>query len=121
MAARLRDAAGFGGRPSAQPTAMVASDWRAIERGTLRGFFDLQLASGMKLRECTLHAKGDSRWIGLPGKPVVNKEGQHKTDSATGKRAYVAIVEIPSRKRRESYQRQALAAVDQLLGEEEPS
>jgi hypothetical protein len=110
-------AAGFGA-PWPQRPAMVASNWRPLERGTLLGFFDLQLPSGLKLRECTFHVKGDSAWIGLPGKPQLDAEGKHWI-GPDGKKAYSPVVEIPSRKRRDRFQEQAVAAVRRLLGEDE--
>jgi hypothetical protein len=93
---------------------MVATDWRPVEKGTLRGFFSLRLPSGIRLRDCALHSQGDSRWIGLPGKPQIDAEGRHRIDPATGKKAYTPTVEI-SRERREAFQAQALAAVDVML------
>jgi hypothetical protein len=95
---------------------MRASNWHPLERGTLRGFFDLLEPSGQKLHECSLHVSGDSRWVGLPSKPVIDKEGRHRDDPAKpGKKAYVATVSIPDKTRREVFQRQALRAVDRLL------
>ena len=47
-------------------TAFRASDWRGLERNTLRGFFRLTLPSGIQINDCTFHEKGESRWIGLP-------------------------------------------------------
>ena len=42
---------------SAQP-AIVAADWRSVERNTLKGFFTLLLPSGLVLRDCSLHELG---------------------------------------------------------------
>lgn len=56
---RLRRAteATWGKLPEAAPpdTSFVASDWRALEPNTLKGFFSLTLPSGLVLRECTYH------------------------------------------------------------------
>jgi hypothetical protein len=99
---------------SAQP-AIVATDWRSVERNTLKGFFTLLLPSGLVLRDCSLHESGVKRWIGLPGRPQIDQHGRHRIDPATGKQLYLLIVEIPDRHQRERFQRAALAAVDRLL------
>ena len=44
-----------------------ASNWRPMLRNTLQGFLTLTLSpSGVVMNECSLHEKGDKRWIGLP-------------------------------------------------------
>ena len=109
-------AVGFGGRPRL-PARIVALDWHPItpRRNTLLGFVSLQLPSGLVLRDCAVHQKGDRRWIGLPGKAQIDSDGRHRTD-ASGKRLYTPTVEIPDSARRERFQAAALAAVDQMLG-----
>jgi hypothetical protein len=93
---------------------MRASGWRAHTAGTLRGFFDLLLASGLKLNGCTLHEQGDRRWIGLPGKPQI-EDGRHRKDPTTGKGLYTPAAEIPAREVRDKFTAEALAAVDRML------
>jgi hypothetical protein len=95
-----------------------ASDWRPMPRNTLRGFVTLTLSpSGLTLRDCTLHQKEARQWIGLPGRPQVDRDGTPRKDLATGKLLYVAVVEIPDKTARERFQAAALAAVRELLGD----
>ena len=101
-----------GGR--AMNAAIRASAWRAHQSGTLQGFFNLRLPSGLVINDLTLHEKGNRRWIGLPGKPQI-EDGRHCKDPATGKQAYTPVVEIPDRGIRDKFTEQALAAVDWLL------
>jgi hypothetical protein len=95
-----------------------ASDWRPMERNTLKGFVTLRLEpSGLVLHDCTLHRTPDGReWIGLPGKPQIDREGEQRRDPATGKPLYTAVIEIPDKAARERFQTAALAAVHQLFG-----
>ena len=72
--------------------------------------------SGIVLRECSLHVRGDRRWIGLPSKPQLDTEGWHRVDSGTQKKLYTPIVEVTGKAERERFQKAALAAVDKLLG-----
>lgn len=56
------------------PQARIIA-FKAFEKNTLKGFFDVQLASGMILCGCTLHEKNNRFWIGLPGKPYAAADG----------------------------------------------
>jgi hypothetical protein len=93
---------------------MRATGWRPHSSGTLQGFFDLDLPSGLTIRDCTLHEKGERRWIGLPGRPQI-EDGRHRTDPATGKPAYVPVVEIRDRERRATFIKHALIALDRIV------
>jgi hypothetical protein len=94
-----------------------ASDWRPLARNSLLGFVKLSLEpSGIVLNDCTFHSKDGQEWIGLPGKPQIDKDGATRRDSTTGKILYTPCVEIPSKDARERFQKAAVAAVHQLLG-----
>jgi hypothetical protein len=95
-------------------TDFVASDWRARNRNTLKGFLTLTLPSGLALRECSYHEQGTKRWVGLPGRPQLDPDGRHRIDPATGKKSYVAIVEVVGKEARERFQKAAVAAIDRL-------
>jgi hypothetical protein len=98
--------------------AIVATGWVARQSKTLLGFFTLRLPSGIVLHDCSLHESGDRRWVGLPNKPQIDQDGQHRVDER-GKRLYSPCVEIPDRATRDRFQALALAAVDRLLAGEE--
>jgi hypothetical protein len=53
----------------------TVSDWKAIERNTLRGFFTAHLPSGMTLFENTLHYRDGHWWVMPPSKPMLSKDG----------------------------------------------
>jgi hypothetical protein len=100
------------------PTAFTATDWRPLERNTLRGFFNLTLPSGVRINDCALHDRGNgARWVGLPGRPQMDADGRQKC-SPDGKKLWVAIVEIDGAEARAAFQRRALEAIDELLGGE---
>jgi hypothetical protein len=92
---------------------MRASGWHPHQSGSLVGFVCLHLASGITIRDCTVHHLGDRRWIGLPGKPQLDAGGNVRRGD-NGKPLYVPIVEI-SPAVRDRFQQQALAAVDDLI------
>jgi hypothetical protein len=93
---------------------MAVSNFRAVEKNTLRGFFTVTLPSGLVLHECALHEKGPERWVSLPAKPVLDADGRQRRD-ANGKPRYAKVVEIPHKLRRDRFQSEALAALDRLL------
>ena len=92
----------------------VATNWRPLSRNTLRGFVDIRLPSGLMLHDCAYHQKSDSRWLSLPGRPVLDNEGRQRIGE-NGKKIYAPSVSIPDSTRRETFQAQVLLAVDELL------
>jgi len=54
----------------------IIRDFRLYSKGTLKGFFDLELASGMIVTGCQLHETNGRFWIGLPARSYVNAEGE---------------------------------------------
>jgi hypothetical protein len=74
-----------------------------------------------KRYDCGVHRHPDGRkWTGLPSKPQLDQEGRHRTDPATGKKAYANIVEIPDKDARARFQKAALEAVRLPLDQGEP-
>jgi hypothetical protein len=89
-----------------------------MPRNTLKGFVTLTLEpSGLVLHDCALHRREEREWVGLPGKPQIDRDGQPRKDPTTGKLLYTPMVEIPDKAARERFQTAALAAVRQLLGD----
>jgi hypothetical protein len=82
------------------------SNARKLNKGALRGFFDVELPSGLKLNSCTLLEKDGKRWIGLPSREYT------KTD---GTKAYQPIVEIPDREARDKFNGAVLPLAERAL------
>jgi hypothetical protein len=50
--------------------------FRAYQKNTLLGFADLQLVkTGLVIRGCTWHRKGDKEWIGFPAQRYEDQNG----------------------------------------------
>lgn len=94
-----------------------AENWKPMQRNTLQGFCKLTLEpSGLVLNDCTFHRHLDGReWVGLPGKPQIERDGQPRKDPNTGKTLYAPVVEIIGKEARERFQAAALAAVHALI------
>jgi hypothetical protein len=98
---------------------IIASNFRRLERNTLKGFVTLALEpSGLIIHDCTVHEKGGKAWIGLPAKPQINRGGAARTDARSGKQLYTPVLEFKDRTARERFQQVALGAVRTLIGED---
>lgn len=82
------------------------TNFRKFEKGSLRGFFDVELPSGIVLRECSLHEKDGKRWINPPSRKI-EKQGSQ----ATWKR----MVDFASSKTASQFRDAVLDALDTLL------
>lgn len=103
-------------RDASTAVTIRALNWRPHEQNTLRAFVDLRLLSGLTLRDCTYHSRGEARWVGFAARPQLDHEGRILRAPRTGKPSYSAVVTIDDREARERFQREALAAIDELLG-----
>jgi hypothetical protein len=81
-------------------------EWKEFRKNTLEGFLSLQLPSGLILHNCSLHRKGDSRWVGLPARAYEKSDG--------GKN-WEPLVEFTSKESRDRFQAAAITAVDEYL------
>jgi hypothetical protein len=97
---------------------IVASNFRRLERNTLKGFVTLSLEpSGLIIHDCTVHEKQGKAWIGMPAKPQINGDGTARTDTASGKQLYRSVLEFKDRAARKRFQQVALEAVRAVVGE----
>lgn len=84
---------------------IVVAEWTPYQKGeSLQGFIDLQLPSGMVLHGCSLHRRGDAKWIGLPGKQF---------ETTDGTKSWVRVISFVDRPTYERFQKSALKAIDE--------
>jgi hypothetical protein len=67
------------------------------------------------LHGCSYHVQDDRSWIALPGKPQLDRDGQHRKDPATGKGLWTPVVEIPDKSTRARFQAMAVTAVHAMI------
>jgi hypothetical protein len=115
---RVTQAGDLSTSPTARPQGFRAANWRPHQKNTLQGFLDLELPSGLVLRECSYHARDGKAWIGLPSKPQIGRDGKHRADE-NGKLLYAAIIDFATKEARERFHAAALQAVRVLLGQGE--
>jgi hypothetical protein len=50
--------------------------FQPFRRGSLVGFADIHLAVGLTICGCTVHQQHGKRWVGLPGRPRLDRDKQ---------------------------------------------
>jgi len=95
---------------AAVPSPLVLN-FKPLERNTLRGFFDLELPSGLVLSGCTLHEKNGKFWTGLPAKPWTKEDGSQ---------SWTKTVDFRDKETSDKFQRTvtpiAIAALERMRG-----
>jgi hypothetical protein len=92
--------------PCSRRLEIKVSDWKPFEKNTLKGILTVTVpAIGLSIRDCMYHVKGESRWIGFPGKRYENN----------GIAGYTNFVEFNSKQAHYAFQEAALAALDAYL------
>ncbi len=73
----------------------------------------VELPIELKLVDCPVLVSNGKAWASLPSKPVLDRDGRHKTN-ANGKPAYAAICEWRSRELSDRFSQVVTAAIRQL-------
>jgi hypothetical protein len=84
-----------------------------LEKGSLRGFCDLALDSGLTIHDAMLMESAGRRWVNLPGKPCLDRD-KSLMRGADGKIVYAPVLSIEDRRRRDLFNEMAIAAIDQF-------
>jgi len=85
----------------------VVSNAKPLNKNTLRGFFDVTLASGLKLNGCALHEKDGRRWVGLPAREWTKQDGS---------KSWTPMVEVPDRDTRDKFNAAVVPLAAKALG-----
>jgi DNA-binding cell septation regulator SpoVG len=91
--------------PTPRAARAVASNWKSYTKGTLRGFFTLELSSGLVIHNLSLHVKADSRWVGMPATKYTKDDGTV---------SYTPILEFTSRGAADRFRDLAIEALKEL-------
>jgi hypothetical protein len=56
--------------------SITCEKWVPPRANTLLGFADVLLTqTHLKIYDCAIHEKNGRRWVSLPGRPMVDREG----------------------------------------------
>ena len=88
-------------------------NFQPFESGTLRGFGDFHIVGWhFRVFGCSCHVQNDRRWVGLPGKPLLDRAGQVQRDEDTGKIRYVPVIGFDDKDLLHRFNDAAVAALD---------
>jgi hypothetical protein len=91
--------------------AIIVEKWTPRRSNTLYGFADVVLErSHLKIRDCAIHEKGGRRWVSLPARPMIDRDGTVLRDE-DGKTKYARILEFDTREAGDEFSRAVIAAV----------
>jgi hypothetical protein len=91
---------------------ITISDWKPRQSGTLRGFCNVHLPSGMILHEVAVHTRNGAWWASPASKPMVGKDGVVLRDDA-GKVRYSPIISFADKQTRDRLSRSVVDALRQ--------
>jgi hypothetical protein len=91
--------------------SIEVEQWRGRRSGTLYGFATIRIPElHLRIIDCPVHAKNDSRWAPLPAKPQINKDGNARCDEH-GKVLYATVIEFTDRPTREAFSTRVIDAL----------
>ena len=78
---------------------------------TLFGIIDIVvLEMHLRIKDATVHESHGRRWVGLPAKPMITREGQALRDER-GKIAYSAVLQFTDRATADAFSARTIAAL----------
>jgi hypothetical protein len=92
---------------------MKGSSLRLIRSGALVGFIDVELPSGMIVRDLAVFASNGKRWVSL-SKPMIGSDAVAKRDEK-GRIVYTQLLSFRDKTTADSFRHQVLAEVDRLI------
>jgi len=98
---------------------MKCVSFKSLERGSLLGFADLAMDSGLVLLGCTYHASNGKKWCSPPGRPQLDAD--RKPIIEGGKVVYAPVIDFADKSLRFKWSAQAVKAIDEYLQSKEPA
>jgi hypothetical protein len=91
--------------------AVRVEDFKPLRSNTLRGFIDIVVPEiRLRITGASVHESHGRRWVGLPAKPQITREGSVRPDDR-GKIAYSAILQFTDRATSDAFSARAIAAL----------
>jgi hypothetical protein len=109
----MSGASGIGAAVGGDITDIIVMRFDRVDRpGVLRGHATLHLPRlRLTLFGCPVFVSDAGKWVGLPSKPMLDRDGNVRRDGA-GKPTFVPMLAWDSRTLQASFSRSAIAALD---------
>ena len=80
--------------------------FKPLTSNTLRGFVTVIIPEmRLKIIDLSVHEKNEARWVGLPAKPQITRDGTVRKDDR-GKVAYSSVLEFTDKATRDASRRE---------------
>src|SRR5262249_54051215 len=90
---------------------VIVDGFKPVRSNTLFGFCSVTIPElHLKISDLTVHAKDESRWVGLPARPQIDGSGNVRRDDR-GKVAYSPILEFTDRATRTAFSERVIASL----------
>jgi hypothetical protein len=87
-------------------------NFKPLVSGTLRGFVDIRLRElRMIIRDVTVHQRDGKTWAGLPGKPMIDRNG-NALRGDDGRIKYTPVLELDDKATRSAFSARVCAALE---------
>jgi hypothetical protein len=91
--------------------SVQVESFKPVRSHSLFGFVDLPVPElHLRIKEASVHQSHGRRWIGLPAKPQIDREGRVRHDER-GKTAYVSILQFTDKATSDAFADRAIAAL----------
>ena len=92
---------------------MICLAWKPLPRGSMLGFADLQLDSGLIIKGATLLESNGRRWCNPPGRPQLDADRKPMLDDA-GKLIYSVVLDFATKALRTRWSDEAVKAIEEF-------
>ncbi len=90
---------------------MKSLAFKPLARGSLQGFADIAMDSGLVLLGCSFHASNGKRWVNPPSRPQLDSERKPMLGD-DGKILYAPVIEFADKKIRFRWSAEAVKAIE---------
>jgi hypothetical protein len=100
-----------GRRPISDKFTVKIESFKPHRSHSLYGFADLLIPEiRLRIKEATVHQSHERRWIGLPAKPQIDREGRVRQDDR-GKTLYASVIQFTDRATSDAFSDRAVEAL----------
>jgi hypothetical protein len=91
--------------------SIIVEAFKPLRSNTLFGFVTITIPElHLRICDCAAHEKNGKRWIGLPAKPQITRDGTVRRDDR-GKVAYTPMMEFIDKQTRDAFGARVVAAL----------
>jgi hypothetical protein len=85
--------------------------FKPLRSNTLFGFVTIHIpALHLRIVDLTVHQKNETRWVSMPGKPQLDREGNVRRDDR-GKILYSSVIEFTDKATRDAFSARVIASL----------